>query len=215
MVADRAKSVADVGGRPFLELVLERLERAAPVRRVILCVGHRAQTVQSAFGRRHGRLALEYSPEGRPLGTGGALARALRRHSIASPALALNGDTWFPVRFDALLAFHRAQRPALTLAAAHVADAGRYGRLAIERDRVVAFGENGAPGAGWINGGIYVLGREAIDALTGHRAPSFSLERDILGPLSAAGRVAALRSRARFIDIGVPADYALARSVLG
>src|SRR5204863_10122648 len=141
--ADRAKSVAEVGGRPFLAFILERLERVAGLRRAILCVGHHAESVRSAFGDRHGRLALAYSTEEHPLGTGGALARALQRYSVAAPALAMNGDTYFPVRFDRLLAFHRDERAAVTLAAARVAEGTRYGALSIARNRVVAFEEKG------------------------------------------------------------------------
>jgi NDP-sugar pyrophosphorylase family protein len=79
---------------------------------------------------------------------------------------------------------------------------------------VTGFAEKGEAGAGWINGGIYVLGSAALTAIA--RAPeAFSLEREVLPTLAAAGKLAAYRSRSRFIDIGIPEDYARARRLLG
>jgi len=210
VVRDRAKPVADVAGEPFLAHVLRHLERFRELRRVILCVGHRAASVESALGKRFGRLPLAYSHEGNPLGTGGAIRNALRQHELRAPALALNGDTYFPIALDKLVAFHRAARLPATLAAARVAESGRFGSLRLDGARVAGFEEKGAQGSGWINGGVYVLGAKALEGI--HRGPRVSsLERDVLPTLAASGQLAAYRSRARFIDIGIPSDYARAR----
>ena len=50
VVDDRAKPVAEVAGHPFLAFVLDHLARCERVRRVILCVGHKADTVEAALG---------------------------------------------------------------------------------------------------------------------------------------------------------------------
>jgi D-glycero-alpha-D-manno-heptose 1-phosphate guanylyltransferase len=213
VVKDRAKPVADVGGRPFLTLILAHLERLREVRRVILCVGHLAHSVESALGSRFGRLALAYSRETKPLGTGGALRLAIKSLGPRAPVLALNGDTWFPVALDRLVGFHRIERPAITMAVARVPDAGRFGAVSLSGTQAIGFSEKGASGAGWINGGIYVLGSAALELIA--QAPAaFSLERDLLPGLARSGRLAAYRSRTRFIDIGLPADYARARGLL-
>lgn len=212
-VGDRAKPVADVGGRPFLAFVLEHLARCLEVRRAILCVGHRAESVEAAFGARFGRLALDYSREDRPLGTGGALRRALLRAAPRAPVLAMNGDTFFPVAIDRLLGFHRSEKPAATVAVARVDDSERFGSVRLAGTRAAEFVEKGAAGTGWINGGLYVLGGPAIERL--RQSPeSFSLEREVLPALAASGGLAAYRARARFIDIGVPRDYRRARRLL-
>ncbi len=212
VVADRAKPVADVAGRPFLALLLAHLERCAGVRRAILCVGHKAHTVEAALGDRFGRLALAYSHEDEPLGTGGALRLALRRFEPRSPVLALNGDTMFTLDPARLVAFHRDHRPAATMALARVVDAARFGTVRLRGTRIEGFQEKGRPGPGWINAGTYVLGRTAVAALAAGPA-AFSLERDVLPAWCAAGGLAGLRSRARFLDIGVPEDYARAAAL--
>ena len=213
VVSDRAKPVADVGGRPFLALILAHLAKLEEVRRAIVCVGHLAHSVESALGPRFGRLSIEYSRESRPLGTGGALRLAVNRMGLRGPLLALNGDTWFPIALDRLVGFHRMERAAATMAIARVADSARFGAVRVSGTRVEGFTEKGETGAGWINGGIYVLGNAALSAIA--RAPeAFSLEREILPALAETGKLAAYRSRSRFIDIGIPEDYARARRLL-
>lgn len=213
VVKDRAKPVADIGGRPFLAFVLDHLATLRELRRVILCVGHKATSVESSFGARFGRLAIEYSREDKPLGTGGALRRACERYDVRAPALALNGDTYFPLPLDRLVGFHRMQRAAATVAVARMDDSTRYGSVRIVGSRIAAVEEKAASGTGWINAGVYVLGRGAIIALA-EAKEVFSLEREVLPLLAAAGTLAAFRSRSRFVDIGIPEDYARAKRLL-
>lgn len=213
VVSDRAKPVALVAGKPFLHHVLAALERSPAVRRVILCVGHQSETVREAMGERFGRLPIAYSPEDRPLGTGGALAQALRRFAIAGPALAINGDSFFGLRVSPLLAFHKERRAFATLGAARIPEAARFGALQLAGDAVTGFSEKGRSGPAWINAGWYVLGPRAVGELAGRRG-AFSLEHEALTPWAAAGRLRAYRSRARFIDIGTPGDYARAAGLV-
>lgn len=209
VVRDRAKPVAEVAGRPFLALLLAHVASFDEVRRVILCVGHMADTVESALGDRFGRIELAYSRETHPLGTGGALRRALRGFRPRAPVLAFNGDTMFPVDLARLVRFHREEHAAATVALARVASAARYGTVRMSGNLVAALVEKGEPGPAWINAGSYVLGNPAMQDL--EAAPeAFSLEADVLPRWSEARALAGLRSRARFLDIGVPRDYARA-----
>jgi D-glycero-alpha-D-manno-heptose 1-phosphate guanylyltransferase len=213
VVADRAKPVAEVGGRPFLSFVLAQLARARSVDAAILCVGHKAESVRAALGERHGRLALRYSVEREPLGTGGALRLAAREALRGRTALALNGDSYLGVNVDRVVQEHRRQRAWVTLALARVPDAARYGAADLDGDRVVSFREKGVAGPAWVNAGIYVLAAEAIDFI--RKAPrAFSFEREALAPWCAQGRVRGVKSRARFIDIGTPGDYARSATLL-
>ena len=212
VVGDRAKPVALVEGQPFLAHVLWQLARTRgrlKIRRAILCVGHRSETVREALGERASGIEVAYSVEDRPLGTGGALRLAIEAFDVSSPAIALNGDTFFTASIDKLLAHHREGRFDATMALARVEDAARYGAVNAERGCATGFEEKGRNGPAWINGGIYALGRRALDRIA--KGPeAFSLERDVLPEWSAAGRLGAYRSRGRFIDIGIPADYARA-----
>lgn len=206
VVSRRAKSVAPVAGRPFLGHLLDHLARSREIRRAILCVGHLADTVEASLGTRHGRLALAYSREEAPLGTGGALRHAIRGFDLAEPVLALNGDCYFGLRVDSLLAFHRRTRPLATIAVLRVPDCARYGTVRLAGPRVAAFEEKAGTGPAWVSAGWYVLSGPALAQLRA-MPRAFSLERESLSAWGAAGALGAYRSRARFVDIGTPEDY--------
>lgn len=212
VVSDRAKPVAEVAGRPFLAFLLRQLERCEAVDRAVLCVGHKAETVAAALGERFGKLPLHYSHEAQPLGTGGAMRLALSTFARNGDLFSMNGDSYLGIRLGRLLDFHRAQRAKATLALARVEDGSRFGAARLEGNRVVAFREKGVSGRAWINAGIYVLSpRAAAELLAAPEVCSF--ETDLLARWCAEGNVVGMRSRARFVDIGVPADYARAKSL--
>jgi NDP-sugar pyrophosphorylase family protein len=206
-IGERAKVVAPVDGRPFLVSILEQLA-AAGFRDVVLCTGYRADEVEAALGPSHGPLALRYSREPEPLGTGGALRLALPLLDGES-VLAMNGDSFCEVDLAAAWAWHRAKRSDATLVTVEVPDAARFGRVELDaEDRVRRFTEKQEGGGpGWINAGIYLLARERIAALATGRA--LSLERDAL-PAWAATALYGYRVRGRFIDIGTPGAYSAA-----
>jgi D-glycero-alpha-D-manno-heptose 1-phosphate guanylyltransferase len=213
VVSDRAKSVATVMGRPFLSFVLDHLAQSGSVSRVVLCVGHRADTVRAAFGDRHADLPIVYSEEPQPLGTGGALRRAILEVEPGKPVLAMNGDTILNLRVQTLIEHHKRHRADLTLALAYVKDAERFGTVALDEDRITGFREKGVAQRGWINGGMYVLGAKMLDKLRA-MPEKFSLERDFFMEELDALRCFGYRSRAAFLDIGVPEDYRRAASLL-
>jgi D-glycero-alpha-D-manno-heptose 1-phosphate guanylyltransferase len=200
------KPLAPIGGRPFLAILLERLERQG-IDQVVLAVGYKGGAIEAALGPRHGGVGLHYVHEDEPLGTGGALARALARIE-RFPVLALNGDTLLDLDLAAMLAAHRGAGARLTMAVRRVEDTGRYGRAIIDQGRVVGFapGEAGRPGL--INAGVYLF---ADHLFAGAGLPvRFSFERDFLEPQASVLRPLAFEATGYFIDIGVPEDYARA-----
>src|SRR5688572_26578413 len=154
VVSDRAKPVAEVAGRPFLQHLLEQIERCAAIDRVTLCVGHKADTVERVLGKRFGRLPLRYSLEHDPLGTGGALRHALGGARRREACLAMNGDSFVGIQLDRLVDFHAERKPAASLALTRVADGSRFGAARLVGDKVLAFSEKGTAGPAWINAGI-------------------------------------------------------------
>jgi len=200
------KPLAPIGGRPFLAILIERLERQG-IDEAVLAVGYKGDAIEAALGSRLGGVGLHYVHEDEPLGTGGALARALARIE-RFPVLALNGDTLLELDLAAMLAAHRAAGARLTMAVRRVEDTGRYGRAVIDRGRVVGFapGEAGRPGT--INAGVYLF---AENLLADPGLPArFSFERDFLERQAQILRPLAYEARGYFIDIGVPEDYARA-----
>jgi D-glycero-alpha-D-manno-heptose 1-phosphate guanylyltransferase len=208
-VADRPKVLAPVHGRPYLTYLLDQLTSAG-VREVVLLTGYMADMVQSTLGDTYQDMRLLYSPEPAPLGTGGALRLALP-FIATSGVLLLNGDSYCDVPLPAFWDAHRRQRGAVSLTLCEVSDTARFGRVHLAGDRVTRFEEKReAGGAGWINAGVYIIDRAAIDEIPSGRP--VSLEREMFPAWASHGRVHGFCCTGRFLDIGTPASYAEAET---
>ena len=205
---DLPKALAPLGGRPFLEHLLDRMARAG-FQRAVLCVGYRADMIQEAIGNDHQGLEVLYSRENVPLGTGGALRHAL---SLAPTPwlLACNGDSTADVALDGFVRWHFQTPRRASLVAARVEDAARYGRLSLDpAGRIRRFEEKGStPGPGWINAGIYLLPWDLIADISPERF--LQLEQDVF-PGLANEAFFAFPAEGGFIDIGTPESYAMAK----
>ncbi|WP_423898345.1 N-acetylmuramate alpha-1-phosphate uridylyltransferase MurU [Candidatus Pelagadaptatus aseana] len=96
------KPLLPVAGRPLIEHHLMRLQ-AAGVREVIINIAHLGHLVRESLGdgSRFG-LSIEYSEEGKPLETGGAINRVLSQLG-EDPFLLINGDVWTDCDLRALI----------------------------------------------------------------------------------------------------------------
>lgn len=201
VVADRAKPMAEVQGRPFIHFLLDQLD-AAGVRHAVFCTGHHGESVRAQLGTRFKGLELEFSQESEPLGTGGALRLALPRLRSGA-ALVLNGDSFFGTDLRAFWAAAEA-RGGAALAVTPVADASRYGRVESDPEgRVLAFHEK-EPGSGQVNAGIYRIPAALLEPWQG----AFSLEREAFPAW--IGQLWAIPADGPFLDIGTPETYAQA-----
>jgi D-glycero-alpha-D-manno-heptose 1-phosphate guanylyltransferase len=210
VVGDTPKAMAPVAGRPFLEHVLADLA-ASGVRRAVLAVGYRREVISAHFGAEFRGVSLDYSEEEEPLGTGGAVRRALRL-AAPGPCLVLNGDTWLDLDHVAMVRAHVQAAAALTIAVRAVPDVARYGALEIHGGRVRAFREKAPSGPGFINAGVYVLGADLFEGVS--LPAAFSLERDVFVPRVRELAPLAFEATGRFIDIGVPEDFERAQRLL-
>jgi D-glycero-alpha-D-manno-heptose 1-phosphate guanylyltransferase len=211
VVPDLPKSMAPVAGRPFLTYLLQFLE-ANGLRRIVLAVGHKNQAIRDFFGSSYGKLKLVYSIEDEPLGTGGALQRALP--VIEGPfAFVMNGDTFLRLDYGAMASvLERSSEAQLVVALRQVPDAGRYGGVVLNHDRIEGFTARGRTGPGLINAGCYLLARDLF-----HRYPmpaKFSWEEDFLQARAAELRPIAFPCDVPFIDIGIPAAFEEAQTLI-
>ena len=197
-----------VAGRPFLEILVDRLIDSG-FERVILSVGHLANVISNHFGSAWRGIPVEYVVEDEPLGTGGAIRKAMERVTV-SEAFVLNGDTWLDVDYQAMNAQHQQSKACITMALSRVADMARFGGVELKDGRVVSFIEKGREGAGWINGGVYILFRNF--PWPAGLPDRFSFETDVLLPMLPSLDHSAYLSYGRFIDIGVPEDLDRAQS---
>lgn len=209
-VADRPKVLAPVHGRPYLAYLMEQLAGAG-IRHTVLLTGYFADQIVSTFGDSYAGLRLTYSREPSPLGTAGALRRALPY--LSSPTiLLLNGDSYCDVSLPAFGEFHYRQSADLSLVLTAVEDCSRYGRVCVGSDgRVVGFEEKSQTvGAGWVNAGIYFLNHSLIEEIPSDNP--VSLEREMSPVWTTSKRCFGFLCPARFLDIGTPESYTQAET---
>lgn len=209
VVSDVPKPMApmDEKGTPFLAFVLDMLAEQG-ITHVVLSVGYLASVIQEYFGASYNGMRLSYLQEDSPLGTGGAVKKALKACQ-RDVVFVLNGDTYFDVDLAAMKKEHLRSKADFTLAAREMHDFDRYGALEIDKQgRILRFGEKKYCVDGFINGGVYCLQRNLLDDV---QPEVFSLEKDFLEKEMEQVRVQAYPSTGYFIDIGIPEDYQKAR----
>lgn len=216
VVNDVPKPMAPVGGRPFLEYVIDYwIEQG--ITRVILSVGYLAEKIEDHFGSIYKGCEISYVRERSPLGTGGALKRVLMQNEnnlTDTYTVFLNGDTWYEVDLEKMiLDAKRLQKP-VTVAVKPMQINDRYGALEIDPIGIVTeFGLNSSSDC-YINGGCYLLDAVEISKLLQGLPNKFSLESDLLVPLAFSGDVASSIHSGKFLDIGVPKDFVIAAEIL-
>jgi D-glycero-alpha-D-manno-heptose 1-phosphate guanylyltransferase len=213
-VPDLPKPMAPVNGRPFLERLLDYW-LAQGVKRFILSTGYRHEMLAAHFGASYHGAAIEQVVEDRPLGTGGGLLLARGAVEATGPFLVLNGDTFFEVALEALREFHAAHRADATLSLFRTPQQGRYTGINVGKAGEIRSFGTGARG-GLANGGVYLMEGSLLEGGPWQPRSAVSLEEDILPFAVQAGkRVYGMECFGRFLDIGVPEDYARAAEVLG
>jgi D-glycero-alpha-D-manno-heptose 1-phosphate guanylyltransferase len=207
------KPLAPLNGRPFLAHLLDYW-CGQGVSRFILSVGYLHEMIEDTFGSLYRGAAIEYAVEETPLGTGGGLLLALQKLRGGEPVLLLNGDTFFAVDRAQLAAFHAQRGAQCSLTLFRSAEAGRYMGVRLGADGVVeTLADGRAELGGLANGGVYLLEPAVFTGFAAGEPLSF--EQDVLPTLFARkAAIYGMECAGRFIDIGVPADYARAPEII-
>lgn len=211
VVDDVPKPLAKVAGRPFLAWLLDGLAKQG-LRRVILATGYLGEQIEDTLGTDWRGVALTYSREREPLGTGGAIALAASEIS-GDAFFVLNGDTWLELDYSMFGSSTANAGADLGVALAEVLDVARYGVARLEGKRITGFSEKGLSGVGFINAGVYWMRRDLLESCPTGKA--FSFERDVLVPAVSRESVIGYMQTRGFIDIGVPEDFHRAQTMFG
>jgi NDP-sugar pyrophosphorylase family protein len=202
LTRDVPKPMVEIGGRPYLERVLESFAERE-LRRFVLLTGYKSEVIEQHFGdgTRFG-LSIQYSRETQPLGTGGALREA--RELLGTRFLMTYADVLRHFDYDRFVRQHSdnclAVYPRITA-----------GNVDLEGDRVVRFDKR-APELPYIDAGFSVMNIETIDILPPEGPCSF--EEIVYSGLAQHGELSAEIVNLDFFDIGTPAELARTRDAL-
>lgn len=203
VISDVPKCMAPVNGKPFLHYLLAYLEQSG-FTHLILSLGYKHETVEAWLAAYPSEMKLSTVTENEPLGTGGAVKLASQAATGANVFI-LNGDTYFEVDYRAMLRAHRAGGQEATLALRKMTDFDRYGTVEtdLESGRIIRFREKQPCREGYINGGVYILRKDAFEGLPAKG----SLEKEYFEKRVGEGIFTGFYEDGYFIDIGIPEDY--------
>jgi D-glycero-alpha-D-manno-heptose 1-phosphate guanylyltransferase len=214
ILPDIPKPLAPIDGKPFLDLLLARLNKNASVKNVILAVGYKSEMIINRYEgcQKKYDFNILFSQEQQLLGTGGAIKKAFSL-SDTECVLVMNGDTFVEIDIDNVLEFHKKNNAIITIVLKETDDTTRYGTVRIGNDSsIIFFGEKQVDNSqGLINTGVYVVNKNLFDKIEENKVLSF--EKEILPGLVGRNALGYI-TYGKFIDIGIPETYNMAQKYL-
>jgi NDP-sugar pyrophosphorylase family protein len=196
------KPLVPVGERPILELIFDWLAQVG-VTRAEVCIGHLGELIQTYFSQAQtipAGLDVHWHWEHEPLGTAGAL-RALT--SVTDTLLVVNGDVITDLDPAEMLAFHRREQAALTIATHETQLATEIGVIEHHGGRVTGYREK--PVLSYdASMGVYLYEPRALAALPAGPCQFPDL---VLELLERGERVAAFQTQAAWHHVGTLAQH--------
>lgn len=224
---DIPKPMIRIGGKPILEHQIENLKTCG-LTDITLVVGHLGDAIRNYFddGSRFG-VHISYYVEDHPLGTAGAL---FKMPQLTEDFLLMCGDVMTSVDFNRFIHFHQKHHAWASLLAhpnGHPYDSSllfcetlppqQKGGLPVETHRVT----------GWlnkederlyyknrVNAGIEIISPQLLHYTLQHFTPrhpeqhdKIDLDRDVLKPGIATGRIFAYDTTEYIKDMGTPDRY--------
>jgi len=201
------KCMAPVAEKPFLWYLLKYLSNYN-ISKVILSVGYLRDFIIDWIDKTRNEYPfnIEFAIEETPLGTGGAIKKALYKTSI-NDILVLNGDTFFNIDLNDLYQKHLEFNSYITLALKPMHNFDRYGNVKLDtgNSRIIKFEEKKYCKCGLINGGVYVVKKDELFNID--LPEKFSFETNVLEPFCHSTHLYGIVDGGYFIDIGIPEDY--------
>lgn len=204
VTGDAPKVMAEVDGKPFLDVIIEYLKDQG-FQRIILCTGYQAQTVERYYQENSHDMRIVFSREEEPLGTGGALKNT--RSLIESDIFfVMNGDSFCPINLKNFLGFYEKQKTIAALAVSKVDESKDYGGIVLDKEyRILGFYEKAdvpvGSTAGYVNAGIYCFNKKLFSLMP--EMKKFSMEYDVFPKLIQENIYGFLIDE-KFFDIGTP-----------
>ncbi|OGY99889.1 MAG: hypothetical protein A2945_02755 [Candidatus Liptonbacteria bacterium RIFCSPLOWO2_01_FULL_52_25] len=207
LVSDRPKVMAEVGGKPFLDRLIEHLQGVG-CGRIILSVGHLKDQIKTHYAGK----GIFFAEEEEPLGTGGGVKNT-ERLVTSDHFFVMNGDSWLSKSIDlhALHDFHRENDALVTLVLARPRNEKDYGAVFLGDDKKIhRFNEKADEHAEhFMNAGVYCMSREVFAHMP---VGQFSLETDFF-PKLVGGAFYGFSVGGELVDIGTPERYVRANKV--
>lgn len=206
VISDVPKCLAPINGVPFLSYLIQYLEKQK-VTRFIFSIGYKGQLVEDFIALNYSYLDYTISSEKEPLGTGGAIKKALN-YSKSDNVFVLNGDTFCDFNLNDFFEFHVGKKSNFSIALHLIKNNVRYGNVLIGKSGIVLeFMEKEIGKDILVNSGVYILNKNFIVEIFNNYPNFFSIETDFFQLKNRGINIYGKELKGEFIDIGIPEDY--------
>jgi NDP-sugar pyrophosphorylase family protein len=205
------KPLVPLGDTPVLEVLIRNLLRRG-ICDITLTLGHLAELVQAYFYHRQrllSRLKLSYVIEEEPTGTAGSLGLV---GGLDETFLVMNGDLLTDLDFNELVAFHRQQGAALTIATQRRNVKIDLGVLEFDQAARITNYIEKPEHSYHVSMGVYVYEPEVLRYIKPREYLDFP--DLVLRLLADRQHVCAYLTDCLWLDIGRPDDYARAQQLV-
>ena len=199
------KPLLKIGKKPFILYLLDSLEKHG-FKYTIICIHYLKKQFKDVLSKKNNKIQTLFSEEETPLGTGGAIKKALNFVRSSEPILVHNGDSFTNLNYRKVLESHIKSKKNLTIVLKKIKSCKRYGQFIFDKKlRIKEFVYPGKNEAGYINIGVYIVSKDLFkkDDLS----KNFSFESDFLVPKILEIEPNIFITEDYFIDIGTPKDF--------
>jgi D-glycero-alpha-D-manno-heptose 1-phosphate guanylyltransferase len=207
VVKDRPKPLADVNGRPFLEYLMDWLINNN-ANHFILSTGYKSKKIREHFGNAYRSVKISYSDETEPLGTGGAVRKAINFLHNENPFLVVNGDTFFNINIQNLINSFNKSNADLSIALFKANEGERYGLVELDDQNHMKNQKFSKADIGQLaSGGVFLMSNKILDYFS-YDGLNFSMEHVFIPTImNNGGVVTGVCFNDIIFDIGTPSDY--------
>ena len=182
---DKPKPMVKIGNLTLIEHIMNIYEKSG-ITEFIIATGYLHKVIEEFFSN-YTKFKVETIFTGDLTKTGGRIKRVFENSQDTSMCVTY-GDGLGNVDVAKTINFHNEHGRLATVTA--VQPQARFGRLKIEGNAVVNFGEKMQSEEGWINGGFFVLDRQISEYIAGDDTP---FEQDPLSQLTDLGELMAYK----------------------
>lgn len=202
VIPDRPKILAPIGDRTFLDVLLEWVRRQGFFH-IIFCVGYRAVDIRNHLTK--ATFPIIFSEENEPLGTGGAIKKALPL-AEGDDCIIMNGDTLCDIDLKDFVRFHRSHNAPMSMVLSPSSRTDGGGVALESGGRIVSFEEKaGKTETRYLSAGVYIFGKQIASTMPSQGM--FSLELDFFPSLIKRFPCFGYVTAQEAIDIGTPERY--------
>ena len=211
IVSDRPKPMAEINGRPFLDILMDYVSGYG-FRRFVLCAGYKSEYIDAYYTTKNGTEKLLISKEEKPLNTAGAVKQA-ESYIQSENFMVMNGDSICRFDLEDFLRFHIESKAQATIALVEPQKEDDYGVAMMDGDnRITEFQEKGkTKDNGYISTGIYLFQKELLSHMPENS--EYSIEYDLL-PNLIGRELYGYVAKSKLIDIGTPERFRSAGNLI-